>query len=69
MWSAGVSDTRVVPLILNAVPPEGGKQIQCESTVTVELHRLENKQIKQRDYGYNCHSITITLHGVALSAC
>lgn len=41
VWSASIFDTWVVSLILNAVPPEGGKQIQCDSTVIVELHRLE----------------------------
>lgn len=64
VWSASVFDTRVVCLMLNAVPPEGGKQIQCDSTVTVELHRLGKKQIKQQDESYNSHN-TFSLRGIA----
>lgn len=40
VWSANVFDTGVMSLILNAVPLEGEKQIQCGSTVSVELHRM-----------------------------
>lgn len=40
VWSVSIFDTWVVSLILNPVPPEAGKQIRCDNTVTVELHRL-----------------------------
>ena len=67
VWSAGVFDTRVVSLILNAVPLEGGKQIQCDSSVTVELHRWGEKTNKPTT---GTRAVIVTASpAVAASAC
>lgn len=68
VWSASVFDTRVVSLILNAVPPEGRKQIQCDTTVTVELYRLEKTNIPV-GWGLYFSQHHFSLHGITVSAC